>query len=192
MTIRGPLVMKQTLIVFVQDEPGVLNRISSHIRRRNFNIESLIAGQTERKDITRMTVVLNEPDRTKQRTVVNSLKELIDVYDIIDATEIDSHIREYALVKVSLKQDDLDEVNKIVESVHGKIIDGTDDATIFELTGYEKEVESVIKELEKFDILEIVRSGKVAMVAGNSSKFQPELTKSELNWTTSRIMEYLQ
>ena len=184
--------MKQTLIVFVQDEPGVLNRISSHIRRRNFNIESLIAGRTERKDITRMTVVLNEPDKTKQRTVVNSLKELIDVYDVIDATEIDSHIREYALVKVALKKDDLDEVNKIVKSVHGKIIDGTDDATIFELTGYEKEVESVIKELEKFDILEIVRSGKVAMVAGNSSKFQPELTKSELNWTTSRIMEYLQ
>ena len=149
--------MKQTLIVFVQDEPGVLNRISSHIRRRNFNIESLIAGRTERKDITRMTVVLNEPDKTKQRTVVNSLKELIDVYDVIDATEIDSHIREYALVKVALKKDDLDEVNKIVESVHGKIIDGSDDATIFELTGYEKEVESVIKALEKYDILEIVR-----------------------------------
>ena len=181
--------MKQTLIVFVQDEPGVLNRISSHIRRRNFNIESLIAGQTERKDITRMTVVLNEPDKTKQRTVVNSLKELIDVYDVIDATEIDSHIREYALVKVALKKDDLDEVNKIVESVHGKIIDGTGDATIFELTGYEKEVETVIKALEKYDILEIVRSGKVAMVAGNSSKHQPELTKSEPNWTTARILE---
>ena len=177
--------MKQTLIVFVQDEPGVLNRISSHIRRRNFNIESLIAGQTERKDITRMTVVLNEPNRTKQRTVVNSLKELIDVYDVIDATEIDSHIREYALVKVALKKDDLNAVNNIVESVHGKIID----ATIFELTGYEKEVESVIKALEKYDILEIVRSGKVAMVAGNSSKHQPELTKSEPNWTTSRILE---
>ncbi len=129
--------MKQTLIVFVQDEPGVLNRISSHIRRRNFNIESLIAGRTERKDITRMTVVLNEPDRTKQRTVVNSLKELIDVYDVIDATESDSHIREYALVNVALKKDDLDEVNKIVESVFGKIIDDTGDATIFELTCYE-------------------------------------------------------
>ena len=54
--------MKQTLIVFVQDEPGVLNRISSHIRRWNFNIESLVAGQTEKEGITRMTVVLNEPD----------------------------------------------------------------------------------------------------------------------------------
>ncbi|MEC9050080.1 MAG: acetolactate synthase small subunit, partial [Candidatus Neomarinimicrobiota bacterium] len=108
---------------------------------------------------------------------------------VIDATEIDSHIREYALVKVALKKDDLDEVNKIVELVHGKIIDGTDDATIFELTGYEKEVESVIKAMEKYNILEIVRSGKVAMVAGNSSKNQPELTKSEPNWTTSRILE---
>ncbi len=182
--------MKQTLIVFVQDEPGVLNRIASHIRRRNFNIESLVAGRTERKDITRMTVVLNEPDRTKQRIVVNSLKQLIDVYDVIDATEIKSHIREYALVKVALKKEDLDAVNKIVEPVHGKIIDGTGDATIFELTGYEKEVEFIITALEKYDVLEIVRSGKVAMVAGNYSEHQPELTKSEPNWSTSRILEF--
>ena len=93
------------------------------------------------------------------------------------------------MVKVALKKDDLDEVNKIVESVYGKIIDDTGDATIFELTGYEEEVESVIKALEKYDILEIVRSGKVEMVAGNSLKHQPELTKSEPNWTTSRILE---
>jgi len=87
--------MKQTLIVFVQDEPGVLNRISSHIRKRNFNIESLVAGKTEKKGITRMTVVLNEPDKTKQKIVVSSLSQLDDVYDVIDATKTDCHIREY-------------------------------------------------------------------------------------------------
>ena len=181
--------MKQTLIVFVQDEPGVLNRISSHIRRRNFNIESLVAGRTERKDITRMTVVLNEPDRTKQRTVVNSLKQLIDVYDIIDATEIDSHIREYALVKVAIKEEDLSAVRNIVKSVHGNVIDGNDDAMIFELTGYEEEVEAAINELEQYEVLEIVRSGKVAMVAGNFLQHKPDLNKSEPNWSTSRILE---
>ncbi len=184
--------MKQTLIVFVQDEPGVLNRISSHIRRRNYNIESLVAGRTERKDITRMTVVLNEPDRTKQRVVVNSLKQLIDVYDVIDATEVKSHIREYALVKVAVQKENLDTVNNIIKPVHGKIIDGTGDTTIFELTGYEEEVEFVIKALEEYEILEIVRSGKVAMVAGNYLEHQPELTKTEPSWSTSRILESFQ
>ena len=57
--------MRQTLIVFVQDEPGVLNRVSSMIRKRNFNIISLVAGRTEKQGITRMTIVLNEPDKTK-------------------------------------------------------------------------------------------------------------------------------
>jgi acetolactate synthase small subunit len=75
--------MKQTLIVFVQDEPGVLNRVASMIRRRNFNIVSLVAGRTEKKGITRMTLVLNEPDKTKQKQVVNNLKALIDVYDVV-------------------------------------------------------------------------------------------------------------
>ena len=84
--------MKQTLIVFVRDEPGVLNRVSSLIRKRNFNIESLIAGRTDKNGITRLTIVLNEPDKTKQKIVVNNLKKLIDVYDVVDATEIDCHI----------------------------------------------------------------------------------------------------
>ena len=181
--------MKQTLIVFVQDEPGVLNRISSHIRRWNFNIESLVAGQTEKEGITRMTVVLNEPDRSKQQFVVNSLKQLIDVYDVIDTTEIDSFIREYALVKVGVKEDELDEINNIIDPVHGNVIDENEDAMIFELTGYEKEVEIAIKALQKYDVLEIVRSGKVAMVAGNIIDHKPELTKSDPNWSTSRILK---
>ena len=181
--------MKQTLIVFVQDEPGVLNRISSHIRRRNFNIESLVAGRTEKEGITRMTVVLNEPDETKQRIVVNSLKQLIDVYDVIDATKIESHLREYALVKVAIKKDDLGDVGKVVETIHGNIIESNDDVTIFELTGYEDEVELAILQLEKYDVLEIVRSGKVAMASGNYAENQPELNKTEPNWSTRRILE---
>tara|TARA_Y100001970_G_C14239155_1_gene863793 strand:+ start:324 stop:875 length:552 start_codon:yes stop_codon:yes gene_type:complete len=181
--------MKQTLIVFVQDEPGVLNRISSHIRRRNFNIESLVAGRTEKKGITRMTVVLNEPDQTKQRIVVNSLKQLIDVYDVIDATKIESHIREYALVKVAIKKNDLADVEKVVKSIHGNIIESSDDATIFELTGYEEEVELAISQLERYNVLEIVRSGKVAMASGNYAENQPELNKTEPNWSTRRILE---
>ncbi len=60
--------MKQTLILFMQDEPGVLNRISSLVRRRNFNIESIVAGRTEKEGITRMTLVVNEPDIAKRNS----------------------------------------------------------------------------------------------------------------------------
>ena len=94
--------MKQILIVYVQDEPGVLNRVSSMIRKRNYNIDSLVAGETENAGITRMTIVLNEPDKSKQSVIVNNLKRLIDVYDVVDATDIDCHLREYALLKIAI------------------------------------------------------------------------------------------
>ena len=59
--------MKQTLILFMQDEPGVLNRIASLVRRRNFNIDSIVAGRTEKNGITRMTLVVNEPNKAKRK-----------------------------------------------------------------------------------------------------------------------------
>ena len=78
--------MKQTLILFMQDEPGVLNRISSLVRRRNFNIESIVAGRTEKEGITRMTLVVNEPDINKRKTIINNIKRLVEIYDVVDAT----------------------------------------------------------------------------------------------------------
>ena len=80
--------MKQTLILFMQDEPGVLNRISNLVRRRNFNIESIVAGRTEIDGITRMTLVVNEPNEAKRINVFNNLKRLIDVYDVVDALSL--------------------------------------------------------------------------------------------------------
>ena len=83
--------MKQTLILFMQDEPGVLNRISSLVRRRNFNIESIVAGRTELKGITRMTLVVNEPNKAKRKNIYNNLKRLVDVFDVVDATDAVSY-----------------------------------------------------------------------------------------------------
>ena len=94
--------MKQTLILFMQDEPGVLNRISSLVRRRNFNIESIVAGRTEKKGITRMTLVVNEPDMTKQKTIINNIKRLVEIYDVVDATGQDSPLNLDELAKTDV------------------------------------------------------------------------------------------
>ena len=88
----------------MQDEPGVLNRISSLVRRRNFNIESIVAGRTEKEGITRMTLVVNEPDINKRKTIINNIKRLVEIYDVVDATGQDCHIREHALVKISIDE----------------------------------------------------------------------------------------
>ena len=106
--------MKQTLILFMQDEPGVLNRISSLVRRRNFNIDSIVAGRTEINGITRMTLVVNEPNEAKRVNIYNNLKRLVDVYDVVDATKENCHVREHALVKIALKPDEINEIDKLV------------------------------------------------------------------------------
>ena len=174
--------MKQTLILFMQDEPGVLNRISSLVRRRNFNIESIVAGRTEKEGITRMTLVVNEPDIAKRKTIINNIKGLVDVYDVVDATGENSHIREHALVKISVEGEQNKEIDQLVSSGNCRILDSDPKAMILELSGNEATVENTIKMLEKFNILELLRSGKMAMISGNEEKHQPKLIKSNPYW----------
>ena len=171
--------MKQTLILFMQDEPGVLNRISSLVRRRNFNIDSIVAGRTELDGITRMTLVVNEPDKAKRKNIYNNLKRLVDVYDVVDATDEDCHIREHALVKISINLDEVKDVDRLVAKGNCKILDDDPQSMILELSGNEKIVEENIKTLKKFKVLELLRSGKMAMVSGNQEKNKPVLTRSE-------------
>ena len=171
--------MKQTLILFMQDEPGVLNRISSLVRRRNFNIDSIVAGRTELKGITRMTLVVNEPNKAKRKNIYNNLKRLVDVYDVVDATDEDCHIREHALVKISINPDEIKDIEQLVAKGNCKILDDDPESMILELSGNEKIVEKNIKTLKKFKVLELLRSGKMAMVSGNQEKNKPVLTRSE-------------
>tara|TARA_S200000501_G_scaffold52771_1_gene42901 strand:+ start:252 stop:770 length:519 start_codon:yes stop_codon:yes gene_type:complete len=171
--------MKQTLILFMQDEPGVLNRISSLVRRRNFNIESIVAGRTELDGITRMTLVVNEPNKAKRKNIYNNLKRLVDVYDVVDATEEDCQIREHALVKISINPEEIKDINKLVIKGNCKVLDDNPQSMILELSGNEMTVEENIKTLKKFKVLELLRSGKMAMVSGNEEKNKPVLTRSE-------------
>ena len=171
--------MKQTLILFMQDEPGVLNRISSLVRRRNFNIDSIVAGRTELKGITRMTLVVNEPNKAKRKNIYNNLKRLVDVYDVVDATDEDCHIREHALVKISINPDEIKDIDQLIAKGNCKILDDDPESMILELSGNEKIVEENIKTLKKFKVLELLRSGKMAMVSGNQEKKKPVITRSE-------------
>ncbi len=171
--------MKQTLILFMQDEPGVLNRISSLVRRRNFNIDSIVAGRTEINGITRMTLVVNEPNEAKRVNIYNNLKRLVDVYDVVDATKENCHVREHALMKISLKSDEIHEIEKLVSEGNCKILDQDPECMILEISGDESTVEENINILSKFEVLELLRSGKMAMISGDQKRNKPVLTRSE-------------
>ena len=129
------------------------------------------------------------PDRTKQTVIVNNLKRLIDVYDVVDATDIDCHLREYALLKIAISDIDSEEIKALLNSDHSRILDDDDDVMIVELSGDESTVEKTIALFEKYDIIELMRSGKMAMVSGNDENHQPKLVKSDPSWTTQRLSE---
>jgi acetolactate synthase-1/3 small subunit len=158
--------MKHTVIAWMEDKPGVLNRVAGLFRRRNFNIESLAVGHSETPGISRMTFVV-EGDARQVGQVQTQLSKLINVTEVQDVTNEPSVIRELALVKVSADSTNRAEILQLVDIYRASIVDVAMDSLVIQITGPEDRVDSLIKLLENFGIQEMVRTGRVAMVRGN-------------------------
>ena len=165
--------MKRTLVAMVQDKPGVLNRIVSLFRRRNFNIESLTVGHSEVPGVSRLTMVVEANVPAEQ--FVYQLDKLINVIDVTDLTETRSVIRELALIKVKADSKTRGEIMQLVEVFRAKIVDVSLNSLVIEVSGPEDRVQSLISLLDTFGVLEIVRTGRVAMSRG------PELSNNSGN-----------
>jgi len=154
--------MKRTLVALVENKPGVLNRVASLFRRRNFNIDSLTVGRTENSAISRMTIVV-EADAEKIRT---QLYKLINVIQVQDVTEIPDVSRDLALIKVRVNSQTRGEVVQLCDIFRAHIVDATSDAVIVEVTGDEDKITSMTELLRPIGILEMVRTGVVTMTRG--------------------------
>lgn len=157
--------MRQTLIATVENKPGVLNRVASLFRRRNFNIDSLNVGRTENADISRMTIVVDSRD-TEARLVEANLYKLVNVIDVQDVTGQPAVFRELALIKVAATPDQRTEIISLANVFKAKIIDVSDETIIMQVTASEDRVDSLIELLRPWGIVEIVRTGHVAMMRG--------------------------
>ena len=159
--------MQHTLIALVENKPGVLNRVASLFRRRNYNIESLNVGRTENPDISRMTIVVDS-EAVEARKVEANLYKLVNVIDVQDVTNQPSVTRDLALIKVKANPEQRAEVSSLVEIFRARIVDVAPDSVIVEITGTEDKIESLIELLKPIGILETVRTGQVAMMRGNA------------------------
>jgi acetolactate synthase-1/3 small subunit len=158
--------MKHTVIAWMEDKPGVLNRVAGLFRRRNFNIESLTVGHSEAPGISRMTFVV-EGDARQVRQVETQLDKLINVTEVQNVTNEPTVIRELALVKVNADSTNRAEILQLVDIYRASIVDVAMDSLVIQITGPEDRVNSLISLLENFGIEEMVRTGRVAMVRGN-------------------------
>jgi len=161
--------MKHTIIAWMEDKPGVLSRVAGLFRRRNFNIESLTVGHSETPGISRMTFVVDGDDRQIHQ-VQAQLFKLINVTAIEDVTHEPAVIRELALIKVRATSANRAEIIQLVDIYRANIVDVDVDSLIIQIAGTEERIDSLVKLLQNFGILEMVRTGQVAMVRGSNAK----------------------
>ncbi len=159
--------MYNTLIALVENKPGVLNRVASLFRRRNFNIESLSVGQTENPDISRMTIVVD--DDVDARKVEANLYKLVNVIDVQDVTNQSAVTRDMALIKVKCPPEKRAEVASLSDIFRAKIVDVAKNSVIVQIVGTEDKIEGLIELLRPIGILEMVRTGNIAMMRGDMS-----------------------
>ncbi len=167
---------KHTLVALVEDKPGVLNRVSSLLRRRNFNIDSIAVGHTEQPNLSRMTIIV-EGDDAHVEQARKQLDKIIEVVKIVDITNNATVSRELALFKIKANASTRSEIIQIVDVFRANIVDVSSDSVMVEVTGDEDKVKSLLELLRGFGIREIARTGRIALTRGGAGPLQVEETK---------------
>ena len=150
---------KYTLSVLVEDEPGVLSRISGLFARRGFNIESLAVGSSETPNLSRITMVLAGDERTIEQ-LIKQLYKLINILHVQDVTEIPSLEREIMLIKIETTESTQTEIFEIEKVFNAKIVDLTFHSLTLEITGDPPKMVAVENLLSKFGIKEVATGTK--------------------------------
>jgi acetolactate synthase-1/3 small subunit len=154
-----------TFVVYVENKPGVLNRIASLFRRRGYNIESLTVGHTERPGVSRMTIVSAISSGAAHRVEANIYK-LINVLSVADVTSASTVSRSLALIKVEAREESRRRLMEIVRVFRARVVDLGPRSLIIEITGAEEKIHALVEVLRPFGIVEMVRTGQVVMTRG--------------------------
>jgi acetolactate synthase-1/3 small subunit len=160
--------MRHVISVLVDNEPGVLSRISGLFSGRGFNIESLNVAETLDPTISRMTLVTSGNEQIIEQ-IIKQLNKLVNVIKVFDLTGSDFVEREMVLIKVTAEDSTRAEVLRILEIFRGRVVDVSPKSYTLEITGDEKKNQAVIDLLAPFGIQEIVRTGKVAIARGKKN-----------------------
>ena len=159
---------RHVLVAVVLNKPGVLNRVSSLMRARNFNIDSLAVSHTDSEDVSRMTITLHGDDVAVEQAA-KQLYRLIDVLKVQDVTSEPTVQLELALVKVRATESNRAEILRFVELSRGRVVDLADGSVVVEVTGTEDEIDKFVALVRNYGIKEMVRTGAVVMARGATS-----------------------
>lgn len=154
--------MRHTLSVLVENKFGVLTRVAGLFSGRGYNIDTLNVAPTQDPNTSRMTIVTRGDDATVEQ-IVKQLNKLVDVLEVTDFREYEYIDRELVLVRVKVNSNTRAEVMQITDIFRAKIVDVQPDNLTIEVTGNESKVEKLVELMKSFGIIELTRTGKVAL-----------------------------
>ncbi len=157
--------MLNTFVVYVENKPGVLNRVASLFRRRAFNIESLTVGHTDKPGVSRMTIVVDTDEQGAKRVEAN-LYKLVNVLLVNNVTAGPTVMRDLAMIKVAANPETRSHLLQLVHVFRARVVDLAPESVIIEITGTEEKIDGLLEVLRPFGIVEMVRTGRVAMSRG--------------------------
>jgi acetolactate synthase I/III small subunit len=176
--------MRHVLSALVQNQPGVLAHVSGMFATRGFNIDSLAVGETENPHLSRITVTVVGDDRHLEQ-VRKQMEKIVTVVKVHDISREDFVERDLMLVKIQVPPDRRAELQGLVQIFRGLIVDVGADQLMVEISGQEKKLEAFIESVRPYGILEMARTGRIALVRGSrpaapeSETSPPSLAASE-------------
>ena len=167
---------QHTIVALVEDKPGVLNRIASKWRQRGFNIESLAVGHSEVAGLSRMTFTVDGAVHDVDQ-VTRQVFKVIEVVKIDDITNADVVARELALIRVAASEQTRSAILEIAGIFRAPVIDVAAESLILEVTGTEDKIEALYELLLPYGVLELVRTGRIAMTRGGAGSVPDDGTQ---------------
>jgi acetolactate synthase-1/3 small subunit len=169
--------MRHVLSALVQNVPGVLSHVSGMLASRGYNINSLAVGETENPELSRMTFVVKGDDNVLDQ-VRKQLEKIVTVVRVDDISAQDFVERDLMLIKVKAgASGGLSDIRELAGIFRGRIVDVSPDEVIVEISGQERKIEAFIDLMRPFGIVELVRTGRIAMVRGGTSPVEEPATQ---------------
>ncbi len=161
--------MRHVLSALVQNQPGVLAQISGMLSSRGFNIDSLAVGETEDPNLSRMTFVVHGDDAVLEQ-VRKQIDKVVTVVAVLDISSEDFVERDLMLLKVKAAPPQRTEIALLVEMFRGRVVDISPENLMVEISGQERKIEAFIEQMRPYGIVELARTGRIALVRGTPGR----------------------
>jgi acetolactate synthase-1/3 small subunit len=158
--------IRHLLSALVQNQPGVLAHVSGMFASRGFNIDSLAVGETEDPQLSRITVVVMGDDRHLEQ-VRKQLEKIVTVVKVLDISREDYVERDLMLMKVKATSVERPEILSLVQIFRGRVVDVSPEQLMIEISGQERKIEAFIEAMRPYGIIELARTGRIALVRGS-------------------------